>query len=77
MAMKIGGEYESDRVFPQHFQTLAEEAGLAKPMVIRRVAELGTSMRSALITFQKDQQIMTPVAAMIQSRCETLLKRFK
>lgn len=76
MAMKIGGEYESDRVFPQHFETLAEEAGLAKPMVVRRVTELGNSILSALPTITKEQQVMTAVAAAIQNRCETLLKRF-
>ncbi len=40
MAMKIGGEYESARVSPQHFDRLAEEAGLNKPMVRRRIQSL-------------------------------------
>ena len=32
MAMKIGGEYRSPKIHPRHFERLAEEAGLAKPM---------------------------------------------
>ena len=76
MAMKIGGEYEADRIFPQNFERLAQETGLARPMVVRRVAELGNSILSALPTIKKDQPVMTAVAAAIQSRCETLLKRF-
>jgi hypothetical protein len=30
MAMKIGGEYSSEKVLPKNFEKLAEEAGLAK-----------------------------------------------
>jgi serine/threonine-protein kinase HipA len=40
MAMKIGGEYGPDRIRPQHFDRLAEDAGLAKPLVKRRVQAL-------------------------------------
>jgi serine/threonine-protein kinase HipA len=76
MAMKIGGEYDSETIFPRNFERLAEEAGLAKPMVVRRVAELGASMLSALPNVGTDQAIMTAVAKTVQSRCEGLLKRF-
>ena len=37
MAMKIGGEYSSANVTPEDFEWLAQEAGLSKPMVRRRV----------------------------------------
>ena len=40
MAKKIGGEYLLDKIFPRHFEQLVEEAGLAKPLVKRRVSEL-------------------------------------
>jgi serine/threonine-protein kinase HipA len=76
MAMKIGGEYESERIFPQNFEALAEEAGLAKPMVIRRVTELGASMLSALPNAGAGHAVMSAVAKAIQTRCESLLKRF-
>jgi serine/threonine-protein kinase HipA len=76
MAMKIGADYESDRIFPQNFETLAEEAGLAKPMVIRRVTELGASMLSALPNAGAGHAVMSAVAKAIQTRCESLLKRF-
>jgi len=77
MAMKIGGEYDSDGVFPQHFERLAEEAGLAKPMLLRRVVELGNSLLAALPNVKMAQQVMTAVADAIQSRCERLLTRFR
>jgi len=44
MAMKIGGEYSSDRVSKTNFEQLAEGAGLAKPLVRRRVPELAEAV---------------------------------
>jgi serine/threonine-protein kinase HipA len=38
--MKIGGEYSSDKVSKANFEQLAEDAGLAKPLVRRRVPEM-------------------------------------
>jgi hypothetical protein len=44
MAMKIGVEYSSDKVMPKNFEQLAEEAGLAKPIVRNRVPELAEAV---------------------------------
>jgi serine/threonine-protein kinase HipA len=44
MAMKIGGEYSSDKLTPKDFEQLAEEAGLAKPIVKNRVPELAETV---------------------------------
>jgi hypothetical protein len=42
LAMKIGGEYSSDKVSKANFEQLAEDAGLAKPLVRGRVPELAS-----------------------------------
>jgi serine/threonine-protein kinase HipA len=44
LAMKIGGEYSSDKVSKANFEQLAEDAGLAKPLVRRRVPELAEAV---------------------------------
>lgn len=44
MAMKIDGEYLSDKVTPKNFEQLAEEAGLAKPIVRNRVPKLAEGL---------------------------------
>ncbi|MDR3722930.1 MAG: type II toxin-antitoxin system HipA family toxin [Terracidiphilus sp.] len=44
LAMKIGGEYSSDKVSKANFEQLAEDAGLAKPLVRRRVPELAEAI---------------------------------
>ncbi len=78
MAMKIGGEYVSDKVL-EHFDLLAEEAGLAKPMVKQHyagdLAEIVLSKTPDLITGHPTAKA---VAALIQrSRCARTLEKFK
>lgn len=38
--MRIGDQYSSESVTPKDFEKLAEDAGLGKPLVKRRVSEL-------------------------------------
>lgn len=77
MAMKIGNEYKSERVAPRDFDRLADEAGLAKPLVRRRVPELAEGVLAAISKVAIANQIAQAVAALIRKRCETILKRFR
>ena len=76
MAMKLGGEYLSERIVPANFERLAEEAGLAKPMMKRRVLELAEAVVSKLPTVTADHPVMAAVAKLIQSRCERKIRSF-
>jgi serine/threonine-protein kinase HipA len=76
MAMKIGGEYVSDKILPKHFEKLAEETGLAKPMVRRRVPELAETILSKLSGVTATQSVAVAVAKLIQSRCELTIRKF-
>ena len=69
MAMKLGGETRSDRLSKRHFEQFAEDAGLAKPMVVRRVSELAQSCLSAFVNLGMSHQVATEVKAMIDRRC--------
>ncbi len=77
LAMKIGGVSVSDHLFPQHFDTLAEEAGLAKPMVVQRVTELTHKVLSRLQDIEINHEVADQVLARIKERCEGFLHRFK
>jgi serine/threonine-protein kinase HipA len=77
MAMKLGGEYDSERITPASFERLAEEAGLAKPMMQRRVLELAEAVVTKLPTVTTGQPVTVAVAKLIQSRCERKIKGFK
>ena len=78
MAMKIGDEYSSDRVTLKDFEKLAQEAGLAKPIVRRRVTEMAEAVLGAIETTKS--QIAHPVAgavaALVRKRCERVRGRF-
>jgi len=76
MAMKIGDEYKSERVAPRDFDKLAEQAGLAKPLVRRRVLELAQTVPDSIAKITIKQKVAQNVAALIHQRCETTLKRF-
>ena len=77
MAMKIGSEYDSEKVYSRHFERLAEEAGLGKPMVLRRVRGLATSVIARLPEITTDHPVENEVAKLIQRRCERTLERLE
>jgi serine/threonine-protein kinase HipA len=72
MAMKIGGEYSSDRVTPRDFERLTEEALLAKPIVKRRVQELADTVLDALAKVHIADPVEEAVVALIRERCENV-----
>jgi serine/threonine-protein kinase HipA len=77
MAMKIGGEYLSGKIIAKHFEQLAEEASLAKPMVRRRVPELAESILSTMPSVTTDHPAVMAVAKLIQDNCDRMMKKFK
>jgi serine/threonine-protein kinase HipA len=77
MAMKIGEEYSSDNVGPKNFEQLAEEAGLAKPMVRNRVAELSDTVIESLKAADVSHPVSEAVAKMIRERCERVRENFR
>ena len=76
MAMKIGGEYVSDKIRPAHFEDLADEAGLGKALVKQRVAELAGSVIEKLKTIDARQPVAGEVAGIIRQRSEGAVSRF-
>lgn len=77
MAMKIGGEYSSEKVTLKNFEQLAEEAGLAKPMVKRRVPELAETIVATLPGLEIADPFAEAVAELIRQRCERAMNSFR
>ncbi len=77
MAMKIGGEYSSENVFPVNFERLAVEAGLAKPIVKRRVPELAETLIATLAEVGIANPAAEAVATLIRKRCESVSSTFR
>jgi serine/threonine-protein kinase HipA len=76
MAMKIGGENLSERISPHHFETLADEAGLAKPLVKQRVPELAASLLEGLKAIEINQPVAVEIAKIIQQRSSEAISKF-
>ena len=76
MAMKLGGEYSSEKVWPHNFEQLAEDAGLEKSLVIGRVAEMVEEIRTVLPQIPSNE-ISSSIATRILERCELSRGRFQ
>lgn len=76
MAMKIGKEAESLKIEPEHFERLAEDAGLAKPMVIKRVPEIAEKIITRLDKINIDHPVADQLSELIDIRCKLMLGRF-
>jgi serine/threonine-protein kinase HipA len=76
LAMKIGGEYSSDKVSKTNFEQLAEDAGLAKPLVRRRIPELAETVLLNLDKTEIDHPVAEALTEQIRERCEAMRSRF-
>lgn len=70
MAMKLGGEYHINKITLNHFDTLADDVGLAKPEVRRRIQSLIDSILSHLPSMEIHNPIQSGVSEIIKTRCE-------
>jgi serine/threonine-protein kinase HipA len=77
MAMKIGNQYSSEMVTPKDFEKLADEAGLAKPLVRRRVPELAEILLETLPKIDTANAASKQVAALIRKRSEGAIGAFR
>jgi serine/threonine-protein kinase HipA len=77
MAMRIGGDYSSNKVTRKNFEQLAEEAGLAKPIVRNRVLELAETVRASLANVETAHRVAETVATLIRKRCENIRDGFR
>ncbi|HTR43447.1 MAG TPA: type II toxin-antitoxin system HipA family toxin [Pseudomonadales bacterium] len=77
MAMKIGDEYETNKVHVRDFERFADTAVLAKPSVRRRVSELAQMAMDKANEVKWENSVVLGVAKLIQVRCERILVEFK
>ena len=77
MAMKIGGEYESKKIMPYHFDHMAEEAGLAKRFVRERVLKLSDAILEALPQTVVRNPKAPAVAEIVRQISERTRRRFE
>jgi len=84
MAMKIGGKYRFDDLFPRHWESFAQSAGLSPAQVKKRVLQMADLMlrRAHKLVYDLTasglgHDILDRIAALIEERCALSIKRLK
>lgn len=76
MAMKIGDQYDSNLVSTKDFEKMAEECGLSKPLVKKRVVEVAKKILAALENRIVEHPIADKVTDVIRARCKDTIESF-
>jgi serine/threonine-protein kinase HipA len=77
MAMKIGGEYSSEKVTLKNFEQLAEEAGLGRALLRTRVPELAKRVINYLASVEIAHPVAEKVRELIKHRAKHTKDVFK
>jgi len=72
MAMKIGGEYLPNKVTLAHFERLADDAGLSRAMVKRRIRALAEKTLAEIAKMETKREIEARVARQVALQAERL-----
>ena len=75
--MKIGHEYEPDRVYPRHFDQLAEEAKLSAAVLRRRVVDMAVITLSKLPDSETVHAVEYGITEFIRKRCDHTIDLFR
>jgi serine/threonine-protein kinase HipA len=70
MAMKLGGEYEINKIRPKNFDKFADEVGLSKPEVRKRIVRLSDKVMASLSMLDAQHPAQKEIAELIRKRCE-------
>lgn len=73
MAMKLGGEYRVNRIKMENFEIFADEVGLAKAGIRKRVIDLTEAVLSALVQGESQNPVTHSVSQLIKTRCTHVL----
>jgi serine/threonine-protein kinase HipA len=69
MAMKLGGEYQINKIMIKNFDQMADEVGLAKPEVRRRILEICEAILLSLPMSEIVNSEQEDVGSFINARC--------
>ncbi len=79
MAMKIGGYYESEKIFPHHFERFANETGISYTQLKKIIKEQAFILPDIIeeIICSFDNTIGKAISAVVNKNCENVIKRFE
>lgn len=75
MAMKIGSKYKPEEVRASNFEQLADAAGLSKPMVLKRVQDIGKQIITKADAVWDETEASEKLADFIKGRVSEMLSK--
>lgn len=79
MAMKIGGYYDADRIYPRHWKRMAEDVGFnytyLRKMILKQAQELPKEL--AEVIADVSEPIGEKILEIVKTNCEKTLARFE
>ncbi len=76
MAMAIGYKFKSQRILPVHFEKMAEDTGLSKPLVKKRVIEMAQIILAEIDAVIPNNQVAIEVANLIRTNVKNVITSF-
>lgn len=83
MAMKIGGRYEFDELYPRHWERFTREAGLGAPQVKRKLLDycrglpkIALALRDRFEAEGHHSRVIHAIVATVETRCRQTLERY-
>ena len=79
MAMKIGGCYEPDRIFPKNWEIFAQEADINYTGLRHEIIEMAQKLPAELeiVVNSFKNTIGNKILAIVKENCERTLRRFE
>lgn len=74
MAMKLGGEYDIHKIRPKHFDLFAEEVGLSKAELHKRLLKLSDDIIKAVPSIEMMHPAQTAIATLVTERCKRFIE---
>ena len=74
MAMKLGNEYDVNKINLAQFETLAEQIGLTKAGICRQVSMMTEKISSIVHQMQISNHVEKDIAKIIMGRCKIFMK---
>jgi len=77
MAMKIGGYYEPDKIYPRHWERMAKSAGINYTQLKKMIAAQAKDLPDAIQQINLSVPVSEKIYKFVKNNCANTLKRFE
>lgn len=79
MAMKIGGYYEPENIYPRHFERFANDVGISYPQLKKIIRVQAFELPKILkeVTSEFENEIGNEILKIVTENCNNIIKKFQ